>query len=122
MTEQEARAATKQVMEEKKKLKEKRAAEQRDAIAVVKTLHANGHIPDDQLRKIDAPRAIEMKRPANPLARLESILARTVKLLTDDGDETLQAALAATSLKVLMQEAQKVIAALEAQEQNEPKI
>jgi sRNA-binding protein len=122
VTESEARAAARQVAEEKQKLKEKRAIEQRDAIAAVHRLHANGHIPDDQLRKIDAPRAIELKRPANPLARLESILARTVKLLADDGDETLQAALVATSLKVLMQEAQKVIAALEAQEQNEPKI
>jgi sRNA-binding protein len=51
VTEQEARAATKQVIEEKKKLKEKRAAEQMDAIAVVKTLHANGHIPDESCER-----------------------------------------------------------------------
>jgi sRNA-binding protein len=114
VTEQEARAATKQVAEEKKKAKEKRAAEQRDAIAIVKTLHANGHIPDDQLRKIDAPRepTPEVKR-SNPLARLESILARAVGLLAGDKDKALQSALAVTSLKILVQETQKVIANLE---------
>jgi sRNA-binding protein len=55
VTEQEARAATRQVADEKQKIREKRAAEQRDAIATVHKLHMNGHIATDQLRKIDAP-------------------------------------------------------------------
>jgi hypothetical protein len=34
-----------------------------------------------------------------PLARLESIMARTVKLMAGDEDKALQSALAVTSLK-----------------------
>jgi sRNA-binding protein len=119
VTEQEARAAARQVAGEKQKLKERRAIEQRDTIAAIHKLHVNGHIPDDQLRKIDTPHvqtetASEVNRN-NPLARLEAILARTTKLLADDGDETLRTALAVTSLKILVQEAQKVIAILESE-------
>jgi sRNA-binding protein len=120
VTEQEARAATRQVADEKQRVKEKRAAEQRDAVATVKVLHANGHIPDDQLRKIDAPRepAPELERN-NPLARLESIMARTIEMLNTGEDKALQSALAVTSLKILVQEAQKVIATLETANQRE---
>ena len=55
-----------------------------------------------------------MKRATdNPLARLESILGRTAELLTADEDKALQSVLVAASLKVLVQEAQRVIASLE---------
>jgi sRNA-binding protein len=110
VTESEARAAACQVAEDKKRLREKRAAEQRDAIAVVHKLHMNGHIATDQLRKIDAP---PREPEAKPLARLESIMTRTVGLMAGDEDKALQSALAITSLKILIQEAERVIATLE---------
>jgi sRNA-binding protein len=119
VTEQEAKAAARQIADERQKLKEKRAAEQRDATATLNAPHANGRISTDRLSKLDAPRVTapvpEVKRPTdNPLARLQSLLARTVQLLTAEEDRALQSALVAASLKVLIQEAQKVITNLEA--------
>jgi ProP effector len=117
VTDQEARTANKQLLDEKQKLKEKRAIERRNPIATLNSLHANGHISTDQLRKVDAPplrTETEVKRAAdNPLARLESVLGRTAELLTADEDKALQSALVVASLKVLVQEAQRVIASLE---------
>jgi hypothetical protein len=45
--------------------------------------------------------------------QLESILARTAKLLAAEEDKGLQTALVVTSLKVLIQKAQEFIAILE---------
>jgi sRNA-binding protein len=84
--------------EEKQRVREKRAG-----------------VATDQLRKIDAP---PREPEAKPLARLESIMARTVGLMAADEDKALQSALAIASLKILIQEAEKVIAALDAYQPN----
>jgi hypothetical protein len=120
VTEQEALTAKKQLYDEKQKAKEKRAIERRDAIATLNGLHASGRIPDDQLRKVDAPplppvRTVPEVKQAmgNPWARLESLMGHTAKLLTAGEDKVLQSALVAAALKVLVQESQRVIASLE---------
>ena len=107
VTEQEALAARKQLFDERQKVKEKRAAERMDSITTLKGL--------PMMRKVDAPPVrTEVKRATdNPIARLESILGRTAELLTADEDKALQSVLVAASLKVLVQEAQRVIASLE---------
>jgi sRNA-binding protein len=123
VTEQEAAAAHKQLVDEKQKLYEKRAVERRNSIATLNGLHANGRISTDQLRKVDAPpvppvppvrTVLEVKQATgNPWARLESLMGHTAKLMAAGEDRVLQSALVAASLKVLVQEAQRVIASLE---------
>ena len=47
------------------------------------------------------------------MGELESLMGHTAKLMAADEDKVLQSALVAASLKVLVQEAQRVIASLE---------
>ena len=120
VTEQETLTAKKQLYDEKQRVKERRAIERGDPIATLNGLHANGRIPDDQLRKVDAPplppvRTVREVKQAtgNPWARLESLMGHTAKLMAADEDKVLQSALVAAALKVLVQESQRVIASLE---------
>ncbi len=88
-------------------------------ISVVRSLHANGKIPTDQLSKITAPAAMErisMVKATKPngadLTKLRALWGNIESVLSID-DETLRTALVAPALKVLIVEASKVVATLE---------
>jgi sRNA-binding protein len=113
VTEREASEAQRQIYEEKQNLKAKREIERRDAIAVVNQLHLGRQIPTDQLRKIDAPVSRKVKTRGAMLARLEAVLSSASSILSTE-DEVLRSELLKASLKVLISEAEKIIATLEA--------
>jgi sRNA-binding protein len=81
-----------------------------NAAGTLQALHAAGRIPDDQVRKLDAPMSKTAKTTIAPeLTRLhEAVMAASTTLATQD-DPGLRAAMAAAALKVVCQEAQCVI-------------
>jgi sRNA-binding protein len=118
VTEQEMLNAEKQFREQKEQIARKNAAATLPAISVIRSLHATGSIPTDQLRKVTLPATpTSTRRTAQPispeLARLQTLLASTNTILTETGDDSLRAALVGTSLKLLISEAQKALASLD---------
>jgi len=115
VTEAEQRAAEKQIREEKEELQRKHY--QNNPVEVLASLHERGRIPDDQLRKLTLPAARpSMKKKTNNsavLSRLQTLLGSANTALETTEDEALRSALAVTSLKLLVDEAQKVIASLD---------
>jgi sRNA-binding protein len=119
VTEQDEMDARKQIAAERKA-----AAEKRGAAAVVNSLHAAGRIPDDQLRKLDAPRItkpVPVQAPVRAtaktdvplLARLQSLLSSAATVQAETQDETLRSAMTVAAPKLLAGEAQKIAASLE---------
>jgi hypothetical protein len=75
-------------------------------------LHAAGRIPDDQVRKLDAPMTKTAKTIAPELTRLHEAVMAASTTLTGSGDPGLRSAMAAAALNVVRQEAQRVIDSL----------
>jgi sRNA-binding protein len=107
VTKAEHEAAKKLIAEINQKRSDKNAA------ATLATLHANGRIPDDQLKKLDAPPMTTPSTgpPKTILPELEPIhtalIAANTTLATITGP--LQAAMVAAALRVMIDEAQRVI-------------
>jgi hypothetical protein len=90
------------------------------AVAVIQSLHSAGRISTDQLSKVTLPATpAPVRPPANSsplLARLQTLLASTSGILLGTEDETLRVALARTSLKLLIAEAERLMSSLEVKE------
>lgn len=130
---QEQIDAEKKVKAQKEELKERRKAERvLGPIEVARRLHADGKIPTNSLSKIPAPPIVSTpmtkttKTPAAPAAEKPPQPDAVTKLRTLWGsidtvlsteDPTLQAALIAPALKVLIAEASKLVAAIESKTQ-----
>jgi sRNA-binding protein len=115
VTEQEHIAAQKKIQDDHQKLAERN---QLNAIRTSSALHAAGRIPDDQLRKLDAPPMPVAKppkaaasTPAPELARIYEALAAANTAMTGDSDPDLRAALGCAALGVVIKEAQRIIIA-----------
>jgi sRNA-binding protein len=107
VTELEQAAALKKITEGKKLRKERNGF---NATKTVAALHAAGRIPDDQLRKLDAPPMPITRPPTAPeLKRVHEALAAAESAWTGSGDANLRAALTSAALGIVMKEAQSVI-------------
>ncbi len=130
VTQSEQDAALKYVRDRQREQKEKREQREREEakfknpIEVVHKLHSDGKIPTDQLSKISAPPAprlpmAKMKTPVSApptnsadLIKLRTLMNNIESVLATE-DESLRAALFAPALKVLVAEANKLIALTE---------
>jgi sRNA-binding protein len=86
-----------------------------NAAATVQALHAAGRIPDDQVRKLDAPPMTKTTAKATiapELTKLYEAVIAASTTLSGSGDPGLRAAMAAAALNVVRQEAQRVIESL----------
>jgi sRNA-binding protein len=111
VTETEQRMAEKQIREVKEQI-----TQRSNPVAVLNSLHALGQIPDDQLRKLTLPPrpSVMKKKNAATLTRLQTLLATANTVMDTTEDDALRAALAVASLRLLIEEAQKVVSQLEA--------
>jgi ProP effector len=109
VTELEQAAALKKIKERKKFLSERYGGY--NATKTLATLHAAGRIPDDQLRKLEAPPIpVKTKPAAAPeLTRVHEALAAAQTAWAGSGDTSLRAALTSAALGVVIKEAQSVI-------------
>ena len=120
VTEQEQLNAQKKVREEKEELARKNNAGSLPAVSVLRSLHEAGKISTDQLSKVTLPATPPARQTMSPksspvLARLQTLLERTNTLLIETEDEALRSALAGTCLRLVVSEAQRVIASFEGQ-------
>jgi ProP effector len=106
VTEQEETAAQNQIKAIHQNQK------QRTATETLNALHAAGRIPDDQVRKLDAPMTKTAKAIAPELTKLFEAVMAASTTLTGSSDPGLRAAMAAAALNVVRQEAQRVIDSL----------
>jgi sRNA-binding protein len=85
----------------------------RDVTETVSALHAAGRIPDDQLRKVDAPMIPATKATkaalAPELTRLYDAVMAANSTLTSGSDAGLRSAMAAAALGVVCDEAQRLV-------------
>jgi sRNA-binding protein len=111
VTEQEQRNAQRKIREDKEEL-----GRRNSPILTLRSLHAAGKIPDDQLRKVNVPmkKMAEGSKSAPILARPHMLLASAEEVFAATQDEALRTALTLASLRLLVSEVEKVIAALEA--------
>ncbi len=116
VTEQEQRAAEIKIKAGKQKLTEKN---RNNAVETIRLLHAQGRIPTDQVKKLDAPplqkpKEVPMKAkttaplPAPELEQVYTALAAASALMLE-GRNTLHSAMAAAALGVVIQETQRAI-------------
>jgi hypothetical protein len=110
VTKQEQLNAEKWGRERKEEYARKNGAAPLSAVAVLQSLQTAGRISTDQLSKVTLPATLQ-KSPV--LTRLKTLLASTDNILIDTQDEALRSALASASLKLLIAEAQKVMASLD---------
>jgi sRNA-binding protein len=104
VTKQEFMAAQAKIKIGHQKLSAKNATETLNA------LHAAGHIPDDQVRKLDAPMIPKATKTIAPeLTRLYEAVVAASATLTGSSDPSLRSAMAAAALGVVCKEAQRVI-------------
>ena len=118
VTELEQRAAVKKIQDIHEKIKAKKSF---DATATNLSLHAAGRIPDDQLKKLDAPPMANKPKPiassfsnggrSPDLAKLYSALDAANTAMTGDADLDLRTALGTAALTVLVKEATRIIEA-----------
>jgi sRNA-binding protein len=115
VTEQEHRNAKKRIEEDKQRHAAKDIGSSTRTLA---SLHGAGRIPDDQLKKLDAPPmpvtqkkpVMETPEPAAELARLYEALNAANTTLAAVSDPTLRSAMAAAALGIVVKEAQRVVA------------
>jgi sRNA-binding protein len=116
VTEQEQYAAQIKIQEGKHKLGE----QHRNAVETIRSLHAQGRISSDDVKKLDAPptpqeRPMKVKEgktaPAPVLERVYEALAAADALLAKDCD-ALRSAMAAAALLVVVKEARRVVDSL----------
>ena len=106
VTEKEQRDAQKKIRDDQQKL------DRNNATKTLAALHASNRIPDDQLKKLDAP---PMKtKAAAPitapeLERLHQAFVAASNVLTTTDDPVLRSALATAALEVVIKEAHRVI-------------
>jgi sRNA-binding protein len=109
VTEQDHYGAQNKIREDKQKLGER---SRNDAVRTIHSLHANGRISSDQIRKLDAPLLTKpMRPPMSPpieLNRVFQALAAASELMMEDRD-ALHSAMAAAALGVVINETQRVI-------------
>jgi sRNA-binding protein len=113
VTEQEQNEARKRVQAQKQQLREKK-----DPITIMRKLHANGEISTDQLSKVSAPPLArppmtKAKTDGVDLTQLYTLLNSTNDIVAKTENVPLQSAVAVAALKVLVAEANKLIAVLE---------
>jgi sRNA-binding protein len=112
VTESEQAGAQKEIQERKKLLNERNGL---NAAKTLVALHAARRIPDDQLRKLEAP-SMTPKAKAPPtlpdLIRLHEAVAAADAAWTGPGDANLRAALTSAALGIVIKEAQSVINSL----------
>jgi sRNA-binding protein len=112
VTEVEQNAAQKKIQEGQKLVSERN---EHNAAKTLMALHAAGRIPDDQLRKLEAPSmTAKAKAPPTPpeLMRLHEAVAAADAAWTGPGDAILRAALTSAALGIVIKEAQSVINSL----------
>ena len=111
VTETEAMNAQKRVKEDRQRLEERTVG---NSVETLNSLHKGGRITTDQLSKVTMPpKPIVKGKSGDPLlTRLQGLLSSTNNVLTGTEDETLRSALGTASLKVLIEEAEKVIVQL----------
>jgi sRNA-binding protein len=98
-------AAQIKIRGDKEKLSEKT---HNNSVKTLHSLHANGRISSDQIKKLDAPPVPKPITPAAHLKRVYQALDAASSLMTQERDE-LSAAMAAAALGVVINEAQRVI-------------
>ena len=112
VTESEQAGAQKEIQERKKLLNERNGL---NAAKTLVALHAARRIPDDQLRKLEAP-SMTPKAKAPPtlpeLIRLHEAVAAADAAWTGPDDANLRAALTSAALGIVIKEAQSVINSL----------
>ena len=102
-----------------KKIKDGKAVltERKNATQTLQTLHANGRISDDHLKKLDAPTMKEKAMTPSPngadLTPLRAMWTNIDTVLSTTENAGLRSALTAAALKVFVTEATKLIATLE---------
>jgi sRNA-binding protein len=118
VTEQEHKAAQKQIEVIARQRKEER--EPADPVNTLNVLYANNQITDDDLKKLDARRVLQPPTPTPEgtsqkltLQLHEALLAADVALAKNSITPTLRVAMATAALTVLMQEAQRLITSLQ---------
>jgi sRNA-binding protein len=110
VTEQEHRAAQKQIKEDMQRLSERKS----DAVIANTKLYRAGRVPYDQLKKLDAPpMSASSKVPAinvaPELTRLYEAFVAANTTLTGASDAGLRLAMTSAALGVVIKEAQRVI-------------
>jgi sRNA-binding protein len=111
VTEQEEVEARKTIAENNA---QRKAREQRDPVRTLQGLHAAGRIPDDQVKKLDAPPMTKSRTTIAPeLMRLHEALVAANATLTNTSDRALCSAMAAAALGIVIKEAQRVIKELQ---------
>ncbi len=105
VTELEQRAAQKKILEIHEKLAE------RNPIKTTPSLVAAGRIPENQLKKIDAPIMSKTMAPVRPelMPLHEAVLAANTAMSTPVSNGNVRAAITAAVIGVVIQEAQRII-------------
>jgi ProQ/FINO family len=119
VTEQEYRNAQKKIREDKQNLTARNLGSSTRTVA---SLHDAGRIPDDQLKKLDAPMPVAPKKSPAPapvsesastsapeLTRLYEALNAANTMLAGASDPALRSAMTSAALGVVIKEAQRVI-------------
>src|SRR5262249_51852837 len=108
VTELEHRTAQKKIQEINEKLAERHLL---NPIKTTSTLAAARRIPEDQLKKIDAPIVSKTKPPVRPeLTPLyEAVLAANTAMSTPLSNSNMRVAITAAVIGVVIKEAQRVI-------------
>jgi hypothetical protein len=108
VTESEHRAAQKKIQEINERWAERNLL---NPIKTTSTLAAAGRVPEDQLRKIDAPIMSKTKAPVRPeLTPLyEAVLAANTAMSTPVSNSNMRAAITDAVIGVVIKEAQRVI-------------
>jgi sRNA-binding protein len=119
VTEQEYRKAQKKIREDKQNLTARNLGSSTRTVA---SLHDAGRIPDDQLKKLDAPMPVAPKKSPAPapvsesastsapeLTRLYEALNAANTMLAGASDPALRSAMTSAALGVVIKEAQRVI-------------
>jgi sRNA-binding protein len=117
VTELEYRAAQKKIEEDKQRA----ARDFGNSTRTLASLHEAGRIPDDQLRKLDAPpmpvTSTQKKAPtpeiAPELSRLYEALNAANTTLATVGDAALRSAMASAALAIVIKETQRVVASFQ---------
>jgi sRNA-binding protein len=112
VTETEQRNAKKKIEEGKQRMQ---ARDVGNSTKTLGSLYDAGRIPDDQLKKLDAPPMTASRKepnastPAHELTRLYEALNAANTVLTGKSDSALRSAMASAALGVVVKEAQRVI-------------
>ena len=107
-TEQEQLNAQKKIRGDKEEL-----SRRTNSISTLRFLHAAGKIPDDQLGKVTLPMKAASSKSDPILARPHMLLTSAGEVFAATEDEALRTALTLASLRLLVDEVQKIIATLE---------